>query len=341
MSDYDLNVINSKLDLLQLVESTGGRLHKSGSEYRTHCPIHGGDNETGFAIYDNGKRWTCFTGGCGSGDALGFIMATRKIGLLQAIEIATGGKPIPPEETRRIQEEHAITVQKQLEEQINRAQAVLHELKESQIWLAYHDELTKNSDGIKWWEKRGVGSDWQNFWQLGYNPDKRIWQGSEMHVKSATIPIWDYQWACSQVKHRLIDAPANVGKYRYEYSDLPAPVYLCDPELEKPKNIIIVEGEIKAMVTFLTLDTPGWQVLGMPGKNATVDALKKHVNDSAEVYVCCDPDTGKLNEDIVRGIGVKQCRIIETPIKIDDYILEADITREKFKSMMGQSRRIR
>src|SRR5258707_8280495 len=43
------------------------------SRGRCACPIHGGDNPTGFSAWKKGGeswRWKCFTGDCGSGDVL-------------------------------------------------------------------------------------------------------------------------------------------------------------------------------------------------------------------------------------------------------------------------------
>lgn len=341
MAKHDLDVINSQIDLIDLIEKAGGRPRKAGSEWRSNCPLHGGNNPSGLAVYDNGRCWTCFTGECGSGDALRFIMTWRKCGLLDAIEYATGGVPIPPEDVVRIQAEQAARAAADLQRQIERAQAVLDELNQTKIWLQYHEELVKNDTAKRWWEGRGIPYDWQGFWQLGYSPDRRIWVGEELHAQTATIPIWQPGWNCTQVKHRLIGAPDGAGKYRYEYSDLPAPVFVCDPDMVDQTNIVVVEGEIKAMVTFLTLDTPGWQVIGMPGKKASIDHAKRYIQGNEMVYICCDPDTGELNDDMAREIGKDRCLIVETPIKIDDYILAAGIDRQKLLTMFGQSRRIR
>ena len=337
----NLDVINSQIDIASWAESAGSRLRKAGKELRGNCPLHGGDNPMGFAIYDNGTRWTCFTGDCGSGDALGFIMKFKRVGLLEAIEIATGGKPISPEDVVRIQAEQAERAARELEIKIAHAQSILTELKETQVWLKYHDQLTKSEAGMAWWSKRGVPADFQNWWQLGYETDRRIWIGDELHVPTATMPIFSADWAVENIKHRLIDAPDKAGKYRYEYTDLPAPVYLCDPDTPKANTVVLVEGEIKAMVTFIALDTPGWQVLGLPGKKSPIDRVKPYIENAQDIYVCCDPDTGKMNEDLSREFGAGRCRIVDTPIKIDDYILECGIGKDKLKTMFNQSRRIR
>lgn len=337
----DLDVINSQINLVQWAETAGARLHKAGREFRGNCPLHGGDNQQGFAIYDDERRWTCFTGDCGSGDALGFIMKFKRVGLLEAIEIATGGKPISPEDVVRIQAEQAERAARQLEEQIKHAQTVLAEIRETQVWLKYHEQLEQSEVGRNWWSTRGVPVTFQNYWQLGYETDRRVWIGDEIRVPTATIPIFAQDWQCQQVKHRLIGAPDKAGKYRYEYTDLPAQPFLSDPDEMKAKTVVLVEGEIKAMVTAITLDTPNWQVVGMPGKGTPIDRVTPYLSEAQDVFVCCDPDTGKLNEDIAHELGAGRCRIVETPIKIDDYILAADIGKDKLKTLFNQSRRVK
>ena len=337
----DLDLINSRIDLVALAERAGARLKQSGGEWRGNCPLHGGENPSGFVIYDDGKRWTCFSGDCGSGDALMFIMKHDNVGLLKAIEIGTGGVALSPEETLRIQAEQAQRATAELQKSIERAQAVLNEIQSEQIWLKYNEQLQSSVEGRAWWKGRGIPEGFQEIWQLGYETDRRIWVGNELRLPTATIPLFDYGWKCTNVKHRLIGAPDGVGKYRYEYDRAKSPIFIANPDLEKAETTVVVEGEIKAMVTYITLDQPNWQVIGMPGKSTKVDRIKPLLESSSDVYVCCDPDTGKLNEKIASELGAERCRIVDTPVKIDDYILACDISKNQLLTIFNQSRRIK
>ena len=337
----DLDLINSRINLVALAEQAGSRLKRCGGEWRGNCPLHGGENPSGFVIYDNGRRWTCFTGDCGSGDALMFIMKHRNVGLLKAIEIGTGGVTLSPEETARIQAEQAQRAARELQESIKRAQAVLEEIQQAQIWLKYNEQLHASEEGQAWWENRGVPESFQEIWQLGYESDRRIWVGDEIRLPTATIPLFGHGWQCNNVKHRLIGAPEGVGKYRYEYENGKSPLFIANPDLEKADTTVVVEGEIKAMVTYITLDQPSWQVIGMPGKSTKIDRIKPLLESSGNVFVCCDPDTGKLNEKIASELGAERCRIVDTPVKIDDYILACDISKKQLLTIFNQSRRIK
>jgi hypothetical protein len=267
-------------------------------------------------------------------------MKLKKVSLPEAITIATGGTQITKEEILRIQQEQAERAARELEKSIARAQETLRELRSTQVWLQYHEQLENSDVGRQWWSSRGIGTDYQNFWKLGYLPDRRIWVGEEVHIPTATIPIFSVDWQVQNIKHRLINAPDNAGKYRYEYQDLGAPIFIGDPDLKDPKVLVLVEGEIKAMVTFLTLDTPNWQVIGIPGKKTPVDKIKEFTKTVDLIYICCDPDTGSMNEDVAKELGAGRCRIVETPMKIDDLILAAGMDKIILKSYFNQSRKI-
>src|SRR5699024_87707 len=53
---------------------TKEKLTGRDGRFRTHCPIHGGDNPTAFSIDDSLGLWNCHSGGCGGGSVLDFWM---------------------------------------------------------------------------------------------------------------------------------------------------------------------------------------------------------------------------------------------------------------------------
>jgi len=61
---YDLEKLRFSNDLLQIAEQAGAEFHKvSANDYRSHCPLHGGDNKSAFTIYLDGgvQKYKCFT----------------------------------------------------------------------------------------------------------------------------------------------------------------------------------------------------------------------------------------------------------------------------------------
>jgi len=67
----NIDDVLNKADLVTYVTLAGGRPEKTGGRYACACPLHVGDNDTGFSIYfDNGRwKWHCFTRDCG-GDVI-------------------------------------------------------------------------------------------------------------------------------------------------------------------------------------------------------------------------------------------------------------------------------
>src|SRR5687768_12992973 len=110
---FNVEEIISKTDLRELVEKAGGRLNKN----RCACPIHGSNNEGGFSIYHKDGRdyWTCFTGDCGSGDSIDFVMKWRGWDFKRACEFLGGDVQADPYEMKRLADERMIRAAAELE----------------------------------------------------------------------------------------------------------------------------------------------------------------------------------------------------------------------------------
>lgn len=70
VKDYTVvkEVIRETIDPVMLLEHYGVDIPQRNIRYdkiRCACPIHGGDNSTGFYFDLNGKQFTCYTGHCG------------------------------------------------------------------------------------------------------------------------------------------------------------------------------------------------------------------------------------------------------------------------------------
>ncbi|ABY33535.1 MAG TPA: hypothetical protein DEF43_08355 [Chloroflexus aurantiacus] len=78
------------IDLPALIERLGVRLHRYGRSYRCACPLHAGDNELAFSIYQSRSgqwRWHCFSGDCGDGDAIAFVRRYYGVGYREACQM--------------------------------------------------------------------------------------------------------------------------------------------------------------------------------------------------------------------------------------------------------------
>lgn len=343
MATMDLTGTKLRSNLLEWAEKAGAHFHRAGHEWRSTCPLHGGNNNDAFAVYmENGSQhWKCFTGPCGQGDVYDFIQRWQNCELPEAYRMLGGEEQPDPAAIARAAAEQARRAEIALQEQIDRAQRALEKLRQARSWLAYHDELTHNEQARQLWAKRGIRSSFQDYWKLGYCNDFTVSAGDSMHhTPTLTIPIHDSAWQVVNVRHRLLNPPKPNDKYRPDRPGLQASPFIANPTVGyDAARVLVVEGEIKAMVTYETLwngdeqDTP--QVIGIPGKTqfrGLVDALKGH-----DVYVCLDPDAGAEAIEAARLVGGK---VITLPMKIDDAILARELDARALAWRLATARKV-
>lgn len=78
------------IDLPAFIERLGIRLRRYGRSYRCACPLHRGDNELAFSVYQTRSgqwRWRCFSSNCGDGDAIEFVRRYYGVGYREACQI--------------------------------------------------------------------------------------------------------------------------------------------------------------------------------------------------------------------------------------------------------------
>jgi hypothetical protein len=335
---YDYAGVVARTDLIELVQKSGGNLKRVAGEWRGRCPLHLGDNRTAFSVYlESGKqKWKCFTHDCGQGDALDFTQKWLGISKDEAYLYLGGEKRLSTQEVAQLAAERAERAEKALQEAILAAQKSLDELRQAKKWLTYHSNLENNDGARQLWERRGIPQTWQDIWQLGYCPDFGYGSdGNFYHSPSLAIPIFDGCGDPCNIRHRLLEPIDQNDKYRPERSGLKAMPFICDPEAGWDlDHIMVVEGEIKAMVTYLTIDNSRLQVVGIPGKssfNHIVDKIKDH-----KVIICLDPDAEAESIEFAKMVNG---RILKLRGKIDDVILEGNLDKYSLRQILKNSQR--
>jgi len=97
----NLDLLLSRVNLVELVESAGARIQHSGYEIRCACPLHKGDNPTAFSVYkgdDGHDRWHCHTKCDAGGDAIDFIRRWRGLDFIGAVKYLAEMIGLPLEE---------------------------------------------------------------------------------------------------------------------------------------------------------------------------------------------------------------------------------------------------
>lgn len=332
---FDVDVILKSADLRQLVERAGALPDKQG---RCSCPIHGGENENGFSLFHKDGRdlWKCFTGDCGGGDAISFVMAWRGIDFKHACAFLGGdvfSDPVAMEKSARERLEKA---KAEHEETRLRVEARRTELQVAQLHLHYHEQMYEW--GRLEWLRRGIDESYQGFWFLGSCDDKTImYKGQEYHTPTLTIPIMSKDYSVLNIKHRLMNPPKHNDKYRPEREGLGAfPPFLAYPDLGYDGSVIwVIEGEIKSMVTATITPDSTWQYIGIPGKSQ-FERLAGELNGKNVIVV---PDPGAESE-AARFCRTIKGRYLKLPDKIDDLIITNGYDGDWLRAIEKQTRRI-
>lgn len=326
----NIELVLSRTDLFDLVQKAGGEI---GNDGRCACPIHGGQDGNAFHVYrDAGKqKWKCFSGDCGGGDALDFVQKWRGWDLKQAYDFLGGEQQYDPQEMKRLADERHAQAEKELQDKQQRMEAARKELQVAERHLFYHDNM--ENWAVELWKQRGLDEGLQAFFTLGACDDFTV---GEFHTPTLTIPIFSEENTLLNIKHRLINPQNPKDKYRPERSGLGAfPPLLAIPAMGYDGElVVVVEGEIKAMVTWAHLPANDFQVIGVAGKNSFKSLADKLFNK--KVVVIPDPSGEKEAEELARAVSG---RVLYLPEKVDDYLLQTQIKPDIFYQAIRQARK--
>lgn len=332
---YNIEALLAKNDLLVFAERAGGVFHKTGGEYRSHCPLHGGKNPNAFAVWESeGKqKWKCFTRGCGTGDIVDFIQVWQQKSFKDAI-LFLGGEVVsdPVEMERLARERHERAVREKQEAQA-REDARRKELQAEQKHLEYHKML--NDYFTSEWIKRGLDESWQNFFCLGGCPDFVIDNG--YHTPTLTIPIINEKQELQNIRHRLLNPKIPTDKYRPERPGLAASYFMAFPTMGYSGDVVwVIEGEIKTAVVATINPEESWNYIGVPGlTNYTklVDLLK-----GKNVIAIADPGAEEKIAGFCKSVNG---RMVQLADKVDDMIVAHGYDGDWLRSIEKQARRVK
>ena len=335
---YNPELIKQQHDLIALAEQAGAVFHRSNGEYRSHCPLHGGDNSSAFAVYeDHGEqRWICFTKDCGQGDLISFVEKWQGLDFQGACEWLGGDREIDGEKIKQMKAERIQREIKRTEEEIKQKQKLLAELRSAETWIRYHDSLEHNQKMQSLWAAQGIPIDYQNYWQLGYcDKFTMLTSAGKWQSSTLTIPVFHGKdWELQNIRHRILNPFKPNDKYRPERPGLGSPPFFAIPDvMYDNERIIVVEGEKKAMVTWLTFEDNRIQVIGIPGKTQWKQIADKF--DGQNVFIWLDPDADKEAAEFAREV---KGRVVNSAIKIDDAIIAGLLNKTNMARMLRAAR---
>jgi hypothetical protein len=231
-------------------------------------------------------------------------------------------------------------------------------LEQERIWERYHKQINDDPEAMAEFARRGItDSYWLDYWQLGYCPTKYIKASNSEDCftsSTVTIPIFESK-TCRvlNVRHRILHTPPEHKdeKYRPEIKGLPSALFLADYERPLTGPALLVEGEFKAMTTYLCANDANLHVIGLPSKSPDTELLKLLVN-CEPIYICLDPDAYYVTdaqlarhqvvtaaERLAREFAGR-ARFLHPVGKIDDLILAHHVTQTDLRHMMNTARKI-
>jgi len=276
---------------------------KTTREWCAPCPKCGGVDR--FLLFADGGFWCRQCGYRGWIDALDGARQPSREEILEA-------------RIRRLE---------RLAEEHERRLSALEKMHRCQDHLRYHQLLTDQA--LEYWLGEGITQDSINRYLLGYCP--RCPTDKE-HRPSYTIPVINdgLLW---NIRHRLVNA-SNGDKYRPHMAGLGNQLFNAD-FLKSATEIVVVEGAKKSIV----LDQNGLPSVAIMGQRAFKREWLESFAPLQTVYIALDPDAAESARRLGKVFGEK-ARIMNLPVKPDDFFFRYGGTVDDFAAFMKIARRV-
>jgi DNA primase len=322
----DATVVKARNDLQVVLEADLGPPDKKGMWL---CPFHQEDTPS-FHVTPDGRRWKCF--GCGeTGDVIAYVMRRDNVGFVEACARLGGDGGSPNGEARdKFLAEFVERRERARQRQEERRKQVYERI--AGMWdvaISYCAALTPALQ--EWWYAKGVNDQSIGQFWLGYCVRCPT---DEAGRPSYTIPI-TYKERLLNIRHRLVGAASEASgdKYRPQIAGLGAAMFNADILLQPAEYVLLVEGEIKAIV----LTQLGYRAVGIPGASSFKEAWGRCFWNQRTVYIALDPGAETQGERIADLLGNK-ARIVRSPCKPDDFFVQYGGTKQDFDALLRLSR---
>lgn len=292
------------------IETQPNYKHKGRGEYSSSCPNpHCDADKDGFLFWpEKGNYW------CRKCGIEGFVVDGQGTELFK----------VTPEMKARWEAEKRERERAEAAKQMS----AIERLQSSKAHERYH--LSLNGKGSYIGNKWGISSFGIDHFMVGYCDSCPVYPESS----SITIPYF-WRGEVINLRHRLVAPSDNTGKYRPEMAGLPSAIFNADL-LESEDEIILVEGEFKAIVLF----ERGYPAIAIPGANNFKEKWLRLFSKVKKTYVVLDPGV----EDQARKVGVSlskigvETKIVTLPEKPDDLFVKYGMTDRSFEKYLNMGR---
>ena len=291
----------------------------SENEYHSSCPNCGGEVHQDGSYPDRFVMWRVSRRGTPFG------MCVRQCGYKWTLN---------KEDAKWTPEERAEFTRKQAEMEVEWMRAenerilkLSERVWEQEVWKRCHNEQSEHSRLL--WNRRGVRDDWQDYlylgWYLNYPLQKEIY-----HSNALTIPLWNFDGGVENITLRMEKPQSSNDRYRRLYPSKAQHLYA--PMREKKNKVVLMEGEIKAIIGCSRGFLPDeYCIYGAQSKSPERRILKQ-LEFAEVIYLAFDPDayipdpkTGRVAViETAKTLGMERVRFVVPPkgYKFDDAILQ-------------------
>lgn len=266
------------------------------------CPFCLLADEDGFLVFADGGYW------CRQCDSKGWLDNDKTRPLTEQEKLAL--------RVARIEQE-----QREQAGRISR----LEEMARCTDHLRYHESLTP--EAREYWWGEGITDNSIERYLLGYCDRCPTYHQSG----SYTIPVVN-GGQLQNIRHRLANPDGN-GKYRPHRAGLGQQLFNADLLDEEPPQVVVVEGEKKAIV----LCQAGFPAVGISGKRAFRREWVDRFGGVKAVYIALDPDA----QDAACRLGAlfgERGRVCRFPVKPDDMIVQYGAGAEDIEAILRLAR---
>jgi len=277
---------------------------KSGDEAHSACPFCGTGKDRFVYWEEDGNYY------CRQCETKGFVTD------------APGGWSPEEREKFRADAEERARLRREQQRQAIEAMGACHDLAQQ-----YHDRMNGQR---RFWHEKGLADATIDAHMLGYSAQCPTYRESP----SWTIPVF-FRGKLLNIRHRLASPPTPGDKYRPERAGLPAVMFNADMLTNPQEFVVLVEGEIKAMV----LSQAGFPAVGIPGASIFPDRWVQWFGKQKRVYVALDPGAERCAAEITQMIGAR-ARLCSFPVKPDDFLVLYGGTLAQMKEYLQMGRKI-
>lgn len=268
-------------------------LKKTGNTYRGCCPLHNGDNNSAFTIFNN-KTFYCFACGKG-GNIINFVAEQEGISYIEAIEYLASEANIDLSTDKDYQREKTM-----YERNLKIAQTHFKQIDTIREYLNV---------------KRGLDDETINAFYLGYDHNGR--------GKSIVIPLHDKNGRIVAFCKRYLDSlPKYVNSKNnelYEKGEFLFNAYRARQQLKNYQRLYICEGYLDAMSAY----QQGCACVAYCGSELTqgqINEIREMLINTPNVVVMYAPDNDTTG----------QSKIERTFEKFQEYAPKLDVRCVRF-----------